>query len=58
LPSLKFGSKTVNIVYIKKALAKFLVIFKPKKSGLLSQEWILYRGDALVYTAASVQQFK
>jgi hypothetical protein len=54
----KPGSKTVIAVYIKKALAKPLAIFKPKRSILSSQDWILYIDDALVHTAASVQQFR
>jgi hypothetical protein len=32
------GGETVNAVYIKKALAKSLAIFKPKKPGLFFQD--------------------
>jgi hypothetical protein len=35
------GSKTVNAAYIQKAVAKSLVIFKPKWPGLSFQEWFL-----------------
>ncbi len=34
------------------------MIFTPKKSGLSSQEWFLYRNDAAVHVATSVQDFK
>jgi hypothetical protein len=38
LPTLWLGGETVNAVYIKKALAIFKPIFKPKKPGLFFQD--------------------
>jgi hypothetical protein len=37
LPSIK----AIHAVYIKKALAKSLVIFFPKRPGLFFQDWFL-----------------
>jgi hypothetical protein len=54
----KLGGKTINKIGIKKALAKSVVIFMPKRSGLLSQGWFLKRDDSRVYAADSVQDFK
>jgi hypothetical protein len=52
----KSGSKTINVAYIKKALAKSQLIFKPKR--LLSRDWFLYRDNFAVCTTTSVQDFK
>jgi hypothetical protein len=53
----KSGGKTVNATYIKKALAKFQPIFKPKRPRLSSQNRFLYQDNASIHTAASVQEF-
>jgi hypothetical protein len=42
------SGKTVHAVYIKKALTRFRVILSQK-----IQDWILYRDNAPVHTAAS-----
>jgi hypothetical protein len=52
------GSKTINVAYIKKALAKSQPIFKLKSPRLSSQDWFLYRYDFAVRTTTSVQDFK
>jgi len=49
--------ETVNVEYIKKALARFLVIFRQKRPNISSQEWFLYWNNAPVHTAATVQEF-
>jgi histone-lysine N-methyltransferase SETMAR len=45
--------KTVNAEYIKKALARFLKVFKAKRQIMASQEWFLHWDNALVHTAAT-----
>jgi hypothetical protein len=42
----------------KKALAKSLAIFTPKRSVLSAHDWFLYRDDASVHAYASVWDFK
>jgi hypothetical protein len=54
----KSGGKTNPVSYVKKALAKSQLVFKPKSPRLLSQDWFLYRDNTTVHTAASVQDFK
>jgi hypothetical protein len=54
----KSGRKTVTVAYIKKALAKSQPIFKMKSPILSLHDWFLYRDDAAVHTAASIQDFK
>ena len=49
--------ETVNAEYIKKALARFLVIFRQKRPIISSQEWFLHWDNAPVHTAATVQEF-
>ncbi len=49
----KSSSETVSMTGFKS-----LLIFMPKRSGLSSQDWFLYRNDATVHGAASVQDFK
>ncbi len=46
MPSRMASSKTANAAYIKKALAKFLAIFKPKCPRLLFQDWFLSSVDS------------
>jgi histone-lysine N-methyltransferase SETMAR len=49
--------ETVNAKYIKKALARFLKVFKAKRPIMSSQDWFLRWDNALIYTAATVQEF-
>ncbi len=51
-------AKTFMRFCVRKTLAKSLVIYKPKRFGLLSQDWCPIRDDADVYTAASVWKSK
>ncbi len=53
-----FSSETVNLAYIKKALAKSQLIFKPKSPRLLSEDRFLYKDNAAVHAATLVQDFK
>ncbi len=52
----KCSGKTINVAYIKKALAMSQPILKPKMPRLLSQD--CFCTDTAVHTAASVQDFK
>ncbi len=45
--------KTVNVKYIKKALASF----KAKRPIMSSKDWFLHQDNALVHTAATVQEY-
>jgi histone-lysine N-methyltransferase SETMAR len=47
----------VNAEYIKKALARFLKVFKSKRPIMASQEWFLHWDNAPVHTAATVQEY-
>ncbi len=49
--------KTVNAEYIKKALARFLKVFKSKRPIMASQEWFLHWDNVPVHTAAMVQEY-
>ncbi len=49
--------ETVNAEYIKKALARFLKVFKAKWLIMASQDWFLHWDNAPVYTAATVQEY-
>jgi hypothetical protein len=43
----KFGDEIINVANIKKALARALTIFKPKRSVLFSKDWFLFRDNTL-----------
>jgi hypothetical protein len=49
--------ETVNAEYIKKALARFLKVFKANKPIMSSQDWFLHWDNAPVHTAATVQEY-
>ena len=49
--------ETVNADYIKKALARFLVVFRQKRPIMSSQDWFFHWDNAPVHTAAVVQEF-
>jgi hypothetical protein len=49
--------KTVNAEYIKKALARFLKVFKAKRPIMASQDWFLHWDNAPVHTAATAQEY-
>jgi histone-lysine N-methyltransferase SETMAR len=49
--------ETVNAEYIKKALARFLKVFKSKRPIMASQDWFLHWDNAPVHTAATVQEY-
>ncbi len=49
--------ETVNAEYIKKALARFLNVFKSKRPIMASQKWFLHWDNAPVHTAATVQEY-
>ncbi len=54
----KSDVETVNAEYIKRALARFLVVFRTKKSVILSRDWFLHWDKTPVHNAASVQEFQ
>jgi hypothetical protein len=56
--SLEFGGKTDSVGCFKKALARSLAIFMPKRSRLTFQDWFLSKDDSQVHAAASVWDFK
>jgi histone-lysine N-methyltransferase SETMAR len=49
--------ETVNTKYIKKALARFLKVFKAKRTIMSYQDWFLHWENAPVHTAATVQEY-
>ncbi len=49
--------ETVNAKYIKKALARFLKVFKAKRPIMASQDWFLHWDNAPIHTAATVQEY-
>jgi hypothetical protein len=48
------NGETVNAEYIKKALARFLKVFKAKRPIMVSQNWFLHWDNAPFHTAATV----
>jgi hypothetical protein len=50
------GVETVNPAYIKKALAKSLVIFTLKRLGLLFQHWFSILGQLTKFTPPPVSR--
>jgi histone-lysine N-methyltransferase SETMAR len=49
--------ETINAKYVKKALARFLKVFKVKRPIMVSQDWFLHWDNALVYTATTFQEY-
>jgi histone-lysine N-methyltransferase SETMAR len=49
--------ESVNASYIKKALARFLAVFKEKRPITSSQDWFLHWDNAPVHTAGEVQKY-
>jgi hypothetical protein len=50
-------SKTLKAKYIKKALARFLKVFKAKRPIMSSQDWFLHWDNAPFHTAATIQEY-
>jgi hypothetical protein len=51
-------SEIINPAYMKKALAKSLAIYKPRRSRLSSQNLFFLLGQSPAHAAASVKEFK
>ncbi len=49
--------ETVNTEFVTKALASFLKVFREKMLIILSQDRFLHSDNALIHTAAAVQQY-
>jgi histone-lysine N-methyltransferase SETMAR len=49
--------KTVNALYIRNAVARFLKVFKERRPIMSSQDWWLHWDNAPVHTATSVVDF-
>jgi hypothetical protein len=48
---------TVHANYVKKALARFLMILRKKRPSLFSWDWFPHRNNATVHTSALFQKF-
>ncbi len=51
------GGNTGNTEYVKKALARFLVVSKKKRLIMLFPELVFARRQGPIYTIAHVQEF-
>jgi histone-lysine N-methyltransferase SETMAR len=49
--------ETVNVSYIRTALARFLKVFRQKRQIMVAQDWWLHWDNAQVHTTATVADF-